>query len=126
MKRVAVSGRVRVIGLLALAIALSTVLGSQVVPVDAAQEKFTTEFRLEECTFSSVGGNPYFILTPGYTLLLRGRVDGERVELTITVLNETKVVDGVVTRVVEERETADGDLVEVSRNYFAMCQETNN
>jgi Concanavalin A-like lectin/glucanases superfamily len=46
-------------------------------------------------------------------------------ELTITVLNETKMVDGVETRVVEERETKGGKLKEVSRNYFAISKRTN-
>jgi hypothetical protein len=40
--------------------------------------------------------------------------------LVITVLEETKVVDGVTTRIVEERETEGGQLIEVSRNYFAV------
>ena len=44
--------------------------------------------------------------------------------LTITVLNETKNVDGVETRVVEEREVAAGQIVEVSRNYFAISKRT--
>jgi hypothetical protein len=44
----------------------------------------------------------------------------------MTVLNETKVVDGIETRVVEEKETEGGNIVEVSRNYFAMCGPTNN
>jgi hypothetical protein len=42
------------------------------------------------------------------------------VNLTITVLDEKKQVAGVQTRVVEERETAEGKLLEVSRNYFAI------
>ncbi len=46
-------------------------------------------------------------------------------ELTITVLNETREVNGTETRVVEERETENGELVEVSRNFFAICDETN-
>src|SRR5262249_15116139 len=46
-------------------------------------------------------------------------------EVTVTVLNETKKVDGVETRVVEERETKDGKLVEVSKNYFAISKRTN-
>jgi hypothetical protein len=45
--------------------------------------------------------------------------------LSPTVLNETKTVDGVECRVVEERETKDGKLVEVSRNYFAIGKRTN-
>ncbi len=52
--------------------------------------------------------------------------DGKELQLIMTVLNETKIVDGVETRVVEERETEGGNLVEVSRNFFAICSPTNN
>ncbi len=34
-------------------------------------------------------------------------------------------MDGVETRVVEERGIEGGQVVEVARNYFAMCTETN-
>jgi hypothetical protein len=34
------------------------------------------------------------------------------------------MVNGVETRVVEERESEDGELVEVSRNFWAFCVET--
>jgi hypothetical protein len=54
-----------------------------------------------------------------------GEEAGEEAELTITVLNETREVNGTETRVVEERETLGGQLVEVSRNFFAICEETN-
>ncbi|MBI5384457.1 MAG: hypothetical protein HZA90_07185 [Verrucomicrobia bacterium] len=70
--------------------------------------------------FSSTGRNRFFILEPGYQLVLEGKEDGKAVNLTITVLDELKEVAGVQTRVVEERESADGKLVEVSRNYFAV------
>jgi hypothetical protein len=68
----------------------------------------------------SEGRNDYFILEPGFRLVLEG---GQEV-LHITVLDETLEVDGVETRVVEEREWNRGDLIEVSRNYFAICEET--
>jgi hypothetical protein len=87
--------------------------------------KFTTDFRLEGCTFSTVGSNEYFILEPGYQLLLEGEEKDAFVELAITVLNETFMVGPVETRVVQEVEWEDGELVEVSRNYFAICNETN-
>src|SRR5262249_7417449 len=70
---------------------------------------------------SATGNNPYFILEPGYQLIL----EGGRERLTITVLEETKKVAGVETRVVEEQETKDGKLTEVSRNYFAVSTRTN-
>ncbi|PYN99187.1 MAG: hypothetical protein DMD91_13440 [Candidatus Rokuibacteriota bacterium] len=82
---------------------------------------WTSRFLVESDEFVSVGRNPYFILEPGYTLVL----EGGNAQLIITVLNETKQVDGVETRVVEERETKDGQLIEVARNYFAISKRTN-
>jgi hypothetical protein len=85
-----------------------------------------TDPPLENCNFASTGKNDYFILEPGYQIILEGEEDGKELQLIMTVLNETKIVDGVETRVVEERETEGGNLVEVSRNYFAICKPTNN
>ena len=76
------------------------------------------EFDVSECKLLTTGRNTYFIMEPGFQLLLKG--DGEKVQ--ITVLDQIKRVDGVDTRVVEEREWKNGRLVEVSRNYFAMCE----
>jgi len=42
-------------------------------------------------------------------------------EVLITVLSETETVVGIETRVVEEREWTDGELVEISRNFYAEC-----
>jgi hypothetical protein len=86
---------------------------------------YTTSFMTENCTFSSTGANPFFILEPGYRQVFRGEDEGEPAELIITVLDETRVVDGTETRVVEERESVDGELVEISRNFFTICEETN-
>jgi hypothetical protein len=84
------------------------------------QDLWTAEFSVEKDELKSTGRNPYFILEPGYELILEG--GGNR--LVITVLDETKTVDGVETRIVEERETEMGELVEVSRNYFAISKRT--
>jgi hypothetical protein len=86
---------------------------------------FTQQFFKDRCNFSSTGRNPYFILEPGYELILEGIDEDEEIRLVITVLDETKVVNGVETRVVRERETVNGELVEISRNYFAICKPTN-
>ena len=83
-------------------------------------DRFTHTFRVEPGEWSATGRNPFFILEPGYQLVLEGI--GE--EVTITVLDETRVVDGVTTRVVEERETDEGELIEVSRNFFAISTRT--
>ncbi len=92
---------------------------------DEGEKTFTTSFMTENCTFTSTGTNPFFILEPGYHLVLAGEEDSEMVEMVITVLNETRVVDGTETRIVEEREWVDGELVEVSTNFVAICGDTN-
>lgn len=33
-------------------------------------DEFTTDFRLEDCRFKTTGENPYFILRPGYRVVL--------------------------------------------------------
>jgi hypothetical protein len=88
------------------------------------ENEYTTSFRAENCTFSSTGRNPFFILEPNYQLVLGGEDAGDAAELTITVLNETREVNGTQTRVVEERESVGGQIVEISRNFFAICEET--
>ena len=109
------------------AIALLLILAAPGL-VAAHQPGFTQTFDRDRCTFATTGSNPYFPLWPGYALHLEGEEedDGETVELavTITVLADTELVDGVLTRVLEERESEDGELVEVSRNFVAMCRET--
>jgi len=86
---------------------------------------FTDEFFTEDCDFASTGSNRFFILEPGWRLVFSGEGDqGEEIGLTVTVQDRTRVVDGVETRIVVERHVEDGELVEVSRNYFAMCKQT--
>jgi hypothetical protein len=90
------------------------------------EDRWTSTFAAEEGELSPTGRNPYFILEPGYELHYEGLEDGKPVALTITVLDETRKVGDVVTRVVEERETKDGKLAELSRNFFAISKRTNN
>lgn len=122
------------LALVALSVALLCTLGSS--PAEAKQKKskkkpkaesaqFTEEFRLGDCQFQNRGKNAFFVLEPGFQLRYEGEEDGETVALTITVLNDTKRVNGVDTRVVEEREWENGELIEVSLNYFAICEQTN-
>lgn len=104
---------------------------------------FTDEFPVADCEFETRDfeadeANRYFILEPGRELhfnnfgcVAEGECD-EFEEVVISVLNRTRDVtfsiDGVrktvKTRVVRERETADGELTEISRNFFAQCDDT--
>ncbi len=82
-----------------------------------------SEFAVPKSELSSHGTNPFFVLEPGFQCTLASR-DGRK-QLVITVLDQTEQVDGVETRVVEERETHADKPVEVSRNYFAISTRTN-
>jgi hypothetical protein len=88
------------------------------------ERPYTDAFIVDEKDLGSSGRNPFFILEAGYQLVLESGGD-KKETLTITVLDETKKVGGVETRIVEERETVDGKETEVSRNYFAICKKTN-
>ena len=81
--------------------------------------KWTDSFGQENRTFSSIGRNRFFILEPGYQLVLQSSEE----KVVITVLNETKMIGNIETRIVEEREEKNGELKEVSRNFFAICKE---
>ena len=91
------------------------------IAADAGKAKgWRSKFKVDKKALSDTGRNPYFILVPGHRIHLKG--GGETV--IITVLDETKVVDGVRTRIVEEREFKGDRLAEVSRNYFAIDKKT--
>lgn len=103
--------------------------GSQDQPAERQNQtpgdaSYTDRFEVEKKDLVPTGRNSYFILEPGYVSRLEGSEGGEKATLTITVLNETKNIDGVQTRIVEERHTSAGKLAEVSRNYFAIDKRT--
>jgi len=81
--------------------------------------EFQSAFRVDK-TLGTKGENP-INLTEGYRLECR---DGNNTD-TLTVLNETKVIDGVETRVVEDREMKNGAPIEVTRDYYAIDSLTN-
>jgi hypothetical protein len=85
----------------------------------SAGGEWTEDFGLAERTLSDTGESRYFVLRPGFRAVLAA---GDT-RLTITVLDETRQVDGVVTRVVEEREEKGGQPAEVARNFFAIDQQ---
>jgi hypothetical protein len=112
-------GTMRIISLALMVFCLG--LGARAEPsrqtIDPA---FQSRFKIDKADLASTGRNPYFILEPGYTLVLE---DGST-RLTVTVLDETETVGGVGTRVVEERETVKGQPIEISRNFFAISRRT--
>ena len=101
--------------------------GNEKSGLNSTDEQWTKSFNLDNCTFSSIGSNQYFILRPGYQTVYEGIDDGIKVKQTITVLNETKSISGIDARIIEEKsiDTKSGMEYEVSRNYFAICKESN-
>lgn len=89
-----------------------------------AEDGFTDTFDVPKDRFATTGKNPFVVLEPGHQMTFEGTANGKDARLVITVLNETKTVDGVETRVVEERESEAGEVVEVSRNFFAIDKHT--
>jgi hypothetical protein len=67
--------------------------------------------------------NPYYPLVVGQLAIFEGDEDGELLHIEIEVLDETREVAGVTTRVIEERESADGAIVEISRNWFVQAAD---
>jgi hypothetical protein len=77
----------------------------------------------ENGPFSLEVDNQYFPLPVGRQLILEGDEDGALLRVEFTVLDETEEVAGVTARVIEERESEDDVLVEVSRNFFVQAPD---
>ncbi len=114
-----------------LAIGLVTAAAVRRQPGEPA---YTKHFRFQDTALIPIGANAYFTLQPGKSWRYEGEEGGDIVELEITVLPQVKwisfPVNGQIkwalTRVIEERETINGELAEVSRNYFARDLKTAN
>lgn len=117
-----------------LAAAAALVLAGAAALQPAGGPEYTKNFRLWDCQFLPIGANPYWTLQAGKFRRYEGMDGQEFVELEITVLPQFKLVTfpqngqsmSVLTRVIEEREWVDGELVEVSRNYFSRDLLTRN
>jgi hypothetical protein len=106
---------------LAVLLLLGAIASAMAQRPASVDRTWTADFIINPGELVTTGRNPCFVLEPGYALTL----EGADTRLVITVLDETVRVDNVETRVVEERETAKGDLVEISRNFFAISTRTN-
>jgi hypothetical protein len=89
----------------------------------AEKTKWTDNFNLSGCQFVTTGRNDYFILEPGYKLVLEGTEDGDTVSVEIIVLDEVKMIGDIDTRVVIEKESVNRRIKELSRNYYAFCPQ---
>lgn len=102
---------------------MALIVSAQSATAQTEDDEYTQDFHLERCTWTSSGANLFFALIPGVQQVLQGEEDGEAVEITMTVLDETEEIDGAATGVIEDRETVDGELIEVTHDYYSFCEE---
>ena len=106
-----------------------TLLGGALIscPVfsqNTSENRWVDSFPIEDYTMLSTGKNSYWRLTPGRFVVLGALQPSGGEFVLISVLDDTEMIDGIETRVVEEREYDNGQLKEISRNFFAMAKET--
>ena len=87
---------------------------------------FTENYDITVCDTTRAGfsltiNNPFFPMPVGARWVLVGNDEGDSVNLTVTILPDTMMVAGVATRVLEERESENGTLIEISRNFFVQA-----
>jgi len=90
-------------------------IAATAIEVDVAECSFGQAFTIEAAALQ----NEYFPIHVGRQWQFEGKEKGDLIQLAVTVLDATQLIGGVTTRVVEERETVNGEVVEVSQNYFA-------
>ena len=73
--------------------------------------------------FTADVDNPFLPLMVGSVYVLTGEEDGAELRVARTVLDETEQVAGITTRVLQEREEEDGEVVEISRNFIAQARD---
>lgn len=95
--------------------------GETVTGRGLADSGWTHDFTSEQTALTATGRNPYFVLEPGYMMVLK---DGDNT-LTITVKDKTRKIDNVQTRLIKEKEEKGGKPIEVSDNYFAISSRSN-
>ena len=83
-------------------------------------QPWRSSFLVDKKNLGSTGSNPYFVLEPGHRLYY----EHGKNTLTTTVLAETKIIDGVETRVVEDKEVKNGHVAELTRDYYAIDRNT--
>jgi hypothetical protein len=117
----------RVLGVLALAVAALGVVpttaaagGGGPCPLPGFGPGRSYHPRIDPASFSPDVTNPWFPLRPGRTLVYTGTKDGRRALDLVAPSHRTRVVNGVRTRVVEDRLYLDDVLAERTSDYYAQ------
>ncbi len=76
-------------------------------------------------SFTLNSTNLYYPLTVGHQVILEGEDEetGELIRVERTVLDETEVVAGVTTRILEHKNFIDGEIHEIARNFYVEASD---
>ncbi len=107
-----------------LLVALSAV--SMALAPRLAEPRFTRDFCLDHCTFSTAVTNEFLPLEPGRFVILEGAKAGRVDRLEVRVLDQVRIVGGIPCRVVAESHFVDGALEEVVELAYATDVGTRN
>src|SRR3989441_11670678 len=114
----------KLLTLLAAAAAMGAVVSGAWVP-DAKASSSDYEPVLDPANFVAVIDNPYFPLPVGRTLVYEGIKDGQSQVDTVTVTDQTKVIEGITARMVSDVSTHDGTLLEKTFDFYAQDKQGN-
>ena len=78
------------------------------------------DFNASRFTNPTTIDNPFFPLTPGTVLTYQGETTDGTERIVIEVLNETREVMGVISRVVRDRAFIDDIIVEDTFDWYAQ------
>src|SRR2546427_4581580 len=110
--------------LLAAASAMGAVMSGAWVP-NARASSSDYEPVLDPADFVAVIDNPYFPLPVGRTLVYEGIKNGQTQVDTVTITDQTKVIEGITARAVSDVSTHDGALLEKTVDWYAQDKQGN-
>jgi hypothetical protein len=102
----------------ASASAITSAQGGCLLPTFGPGESYHP--KLDRRSFTPRVTNRYFPLRPGRISVYTGVKDGKRAVNVVAPSSRTRVVDGVRTRVVEDRLYLNGELEERTSDYYAQ------
>ena len=80
---------------------------------------------IDPSAFTSVVDNPYLPWLPGSRWVYEGESEGQRERIEVTVTDRTREVMGVTCVVVRDTVTIDGELAELTFDWYAQDAEGN-
>ena len=120
--------RKRIVATLCAAAVVAVATASMVGAGAASRAGGATPYEpvLDPANFVSVIDNPYYPLPVGRVLVYKGVRDGRHQIDTVTVTNQTKVIEGITaTTVTDVATTLSGKLLEKTTDWYAQDKQGN-